>query len=227
MGNPELELPRRAASCASRLEAWCSLLSAIGARQVAEIGVYRGEFSRGVLQACPSIERYVMVDPWRHLPEWNKPANTDDARFEQIRSEAMQATEAFSHKRDVLQGTTTEVLSAIPDGSLDAVYIDGDHTLRGITIDLVQACRKVRDGGWIGGDDFSPTIWQHAPGFEPTFVFPFAVHFAEAMDMPIFALPFNQFLIRKAGGFAFEDLVGRYPDRSIGSQVARPASAGP
>jgi hypothetical protein len=38
-----------------------------------------------------------------------------------------------------LRGKTTEVIDKIPDASLDIVYIDGDHMLRGITIDLCQS----------------------------------------------------------------------------------------
>ena len=33
----------------------------------------------------------------------------------------------------MLRGTTTEVIDRVPDRSVDFAYIDGDHTLRGIT----------------------------------------------------------------------------------------------
>ena len=74
--------------------------------------------------------------------------------FEKFYRETMAKTEAWAGKRKVLRGTTTEVIDEIPDGALDFAYVDGDHTLRGITIDLVRVLGKVRQGGWIGGDDF-------------------------------------------------------------------------
>jgi hypothetical protein len=113
------------------------------------------------------------------------------------------------------------VIDQIPDGSLDFAYVDGDHTLRGITVDLISVYPKIRDGGWIGGDDFSPTIWQHSAEFEPTLVFPLAVHFAEAVGARIYGLPFKQFLIEKAPGPAHEfiDLTGRYGDLELGRQL--------
>jgi hypothetical protein len=37
---------------------------------------------------------------------------------------------------------------------------------------------KVRAGGWIGGNDFSPSIWQHSEAYESTLVCPFAIYFA-------------------------------------------------
>ena len=84
------------------------------------------------------IETYYMIDPWRNLADWNKPANTSDEQFEVFHREALERTGAHEAKRVVLRGTTAEVIDRIPDGSLDLAYVDGDHTLRGITIDLVR-----------------------------------------------------------------------------------------
>ena len=53
----------------SRHDLWVDLLRAMGAREVAEIGVYRGDFAARMLDGCPDIERYHMIDPWRHLEE--------------------------------------------------------------------------------------------------------------------------------------------------------------
>lgn len=215
-------LRRIAGAVPSRVQLWLAVLQQSGVRTMAEIGVFRGDFARSILQGSPAIERYYLVDPWRHLPDWNKPANTSGEAFDDIRAEALSAVVPFAGKCRELRGTTTEVIGRIPDGSLDAVYIDGDHTLRGVTIDLMCSLAKVRDGGWIGGDDFSPTIWQHPEGFEPTLVFPFAVHFAEAAGLPVYALPHGQFLIHKqpGSGFAFIDLTGRYGSTALLPQVA-------
>jgi hypothetical protein len=196
----------------TRLELWTTFLDRITARKVAEIGVYRGAFAARVLASCPAIEAYYMIDPWRHLGGWNKPANYQDATFQRFFEEAMDKTRGHERQRVVLRGRTTEVIDQIPDGSLDFAYIDGDHTLRGITVDLCRVYAKVCDGGWIGGDDFSRSMWQHGPNFEPTLVFPFAVYFAEATGLRIYGLPHAQFLIEKRPdeGFEFVDLTGKY-----------------
>jgi hypothetical protein len=215
----------------TRLELWASLLDRIGARTVAEIGVYRGAFAAHLLANCPSVDAYYMVDPWRHLDDWNKPANRDDAAFERIFEQAMDSTRAHEARRVVLRGRTTEVIDEIPDGSLDFAYVDGDHTLRGITVDLLRVYPKVRDGGFIGGDDFSRSIWQHGEQFEPTLVFPFAVHFAEAVGSRIYGLPYGQFLIEKRADLDFEfvDLTGKYSKLDLLSQLTsrRAPQAGP
>jgi hypothetical protein len=170
-----------------------------------------------------------MIDPWRHLGGWNKPANTSDAEFDGIYAEALEKTGPWQEKRTVLRGTTTEVIDELADGALDFLYVDGDHTLRGIAIDLVAAFDKVRPGGWIAGDDFCPSIWQHDRFYEPTLVSPFAVHFAEAKGLPIFALPHDQFLIEKriGGGFEFRDLTGAFGDLGLSHQLGAPRAAPP
>ena len=210
-------------AAANRLELWTRFAREAEARQVAEIGVYRGRFAARMLADCPAIETYYMVDPWRNLEDWNKPANTSDDEFERIFREAMERTGKHEDKRVVLRGTTTEVIDHVPDSSVDFAYIDGDHTLRGITIDLIRVFPKVRPGGWIGGDDFTPSIWQHGDEYEPTLVFPLAVHFAEAVGARIYGLPHKQFLIEKTadGDHAFTDLTGRYGDTGLRRQLAQ------
>lgn len=187
---------------------------------MAEIGVFRGDFSVEILDGCPSVTTYFMVDPWRHLEDWNKPANTDDVTFARYYLWVLARTSKWSDRVRILRGRTVDVIDQIADASLDLVYIDGDHTLRGITVDLIRTYPKIREGGWIGGDDFRPSIWQHARRFDPTLVFPFAVHFAEAVGAVVYALPHNQFLMSKsATGFRFIDLTGRYQKLSLLDQM--------
>lgn len=208
----------------SRTDLWTRLIQAFEIKNMAEIGVFRGDFAAQVLAHCPSIARYYMIDPWRNLEDWKKPANVDDQTFQNYLEEVERKTEFARDKRVILRGKTTEVIGEILDESLDLVYIDGDHTLKGITIDLLRSYSKVRQGGWIAGDDLTTTIWQHSLSYEPSMVFPFSVYFAEAVDMPMYALPFSQFLIEKREGatHSFTDLTGRYGDCSLRSQFNLP-----
>lgn len=225
-GVSEATLREWAAGSAKRLDLWVSLVNGVQARDVAEIGVYRAAFAARLLRDCPAISSYYMVDPWRHLDDWNKPANKGDDVFERFFQEAMEKTADYAEKRVVLRGRTSEVLDQVPDEGLDFAYVDGDHTLRGVTIDLVKLFPKVRYGGWIGGDDFCPSMWQHEEAYEPTLVFPFAVYFAEAVGGRIYGLPYNQFLLEKTkgGGYEFVDVTGRYGDVDLRSQLGREAS---
>ncbi|MBR0774556.1 class I SAM-dependent methyltransferase [Bradyrhizobium diazoefficiens] len=203
--------------CDSRFDLWIRLLALHQVRSMAEIGVWKGEFSASILRNCRHLERFYMIDPWANLPDWNKPFNVAPEMFEAIYQEMCEGTAFAAEKRVILRGRSSDVLKCIPDESLDFAYIDGDHTLKGITIDLIKVLPKIKQGGIIGGDDFTTTAWQHDVRFEPTLVFPYSVYFAEAMDLPIVALPHNQFLIKKdaAASFSFTDTTGEYGDTSL------------
>lgn len=201
----------------SRFELWRQVLNTTKAKTMLEIGVWKGDFAKDILEHCKAIERYYMIDPWATLPDWNKPFNVGTKVFEEIYKEAMNKVDFASEKIFVLRGRTKEVIEKIPDGSLDFAYIDGDHTLRGITIDLIKLFPKMKENGFIAGDDFTPNPWQHDTRFEPTLVCPFSIYFAEAMNVPIISLPFNQFLIQRKSksSFSFVDRTGRYGDISL------------
>lgn len=201
----------------SRIELWQRFLRAQRTRVMAEIGVWKGDFAANVLKTASHVETYYMIDPWENLPDWNKPFNVSPDAFDEVYREMDAKTTFAAHKRRILRGRTKEVVDEIPDESLDFAYIDGDHTLRGITIDLIRMWPKIRLGGFIGGDDFTATPWQHDVKFEPTMVCPFSVYFAEAMNMPITALEHGQFLIKKdeGAGFSFRDPTGLYGDLSL------------
>ena len=219
---PDLDL---AGLCkeSSRRALWTKVITEHQVETVAEVGVYRGVFAKRLLKNCPGITTYYLIDPWRHIENWDKPLNEDDGTFDGYFEQAMTRTAPWESKRIVLRGRTTEVIDAIPDGSLDLAYVDGDHTLHGISIDLIRTWQKVRSGGLLGGDDFTPTVWQHTKSFEPTLVFPYAVYFAEAMGAPIAALPDNQFLIHKVDtGFAFHDPTGDYGDLTLRKALGSP-----
>jgi hypothetical protein len=189
---------------------------------MAEVGVYRGDFAASVLDSCEGLTRYYMIDPWRHLNDWNKPANHDDSVLAEFLEETKAKTNFAVGKRVILRGKTTEVIDQIADGELDLAYIDGDHTLKGIAIDLIRLYPKLREGGLLGGDDFTRSIWEHKTSFEPTLVFPFAVYFAEAVCARIYALPHSQFCFQKtkSGQFAFVDLTGQYDEVALRGQFA-------
>lgn len=153
-----------------------------------------------------------MLDPWRKLDRWNKPFNKSDERSAEAYRMALENTQASTEKRMILRGTTLEMIDMKPDGSLDFCNIDGDHTLKGITTDLICVLKKVRQGGRIMRDDASHDPWQHDSSFEPTLVYPFCRYFAEAMRCPIFMPGHNRFLIEKndAKGHVCTDLTGTY-----------------
>jgi len=206
----------------SRTDLWVDFIYRTHVRKMVEIGVYRGDFAAALLERCAGITKYYMIDPWKHLDNWNKPANQDDTIFEGFFEETKTKTDFAAPRRVILRGKTSDVVDEITDGELDFAYIDGDHTLRGITIDLMRIYPKVKSGGFIGGDDFTTSVWEHKTSFEPTLVFPYAVYFAEAVGATIYSLPYSQFCLQKmeTAEFSFVDLVRKYGHVGLQRQFA-------
>ena len=219
-------LTRIAASSDSRVELWSQIVRQVQAKDFLELGVLRGRFAEAILRNCPGVTNYYMLDPWRCLDDWNKPSNHPlQSTFDEIHVEAMTRTEFAKERRIVLRGKTTEVIDEIRDEALDIAYIDGDHTLRGIAIDLIRTYPKVRPGGILGGDDYCASIWHNPENFEPTLVCPFAAYFAESQGAPIVILPYNQFAIIKppkhGAHFCVTDTTNSYGDRSLLPQITK------
>jgi hypothetical protein len=211
-------IQRAANGAPDRAALWGRVVGELRPQVVAEVGVWLGEFAEHLLRTCPDIRTYYLLDPWRQLADWNKPFNVSDDEFRAVMDEALARTAFAADRRQVLRGTTVEMAGQVPDQSLDFCYVDGDHTLRGVIVDLVRLYPKVRDGGILAGDDFVPSGWQHGPRFEPTLVFPTAVYFAEATGSVIYSLPHAQFAIiidRTRDAFAVRDLAGGYGDLTV------------
>jgi hypothetical protein len=216
-------IEKNAQSSASRLDFWSALIAELELDTIAEIGVWRGEFAEHVLLACPSVKSYYLVDPWRHLSKWDKPFNVSNEAFDKIYVEAISRLSFAKEKLKVLRCLTADAATVLPNQGLDLCYVDADHSLRGVTIDLIRLYPKVRNGGVLCGDDFTTLTWQHGNEFEPTLVFPFVVYFAEATGSNVYALPHNQFAIvvdRSKDDFRLVDLTGRYSDHSMRSVLA-------
>lgn len=151
MTSAEDLIARVAASTGScREDIWSQIVQWLEVKDVLELGVLRGAFAEQMLRRCGSIAHYYMLDPWRHLDDWNKPANADQSTFDGIYALAMARTDFARERRIVLRGRTTEMIDEISDESLDLAYIDGDHTLRGIAIDFIRTFPKISTRRHLG-----------------------------------------------------------------------------
>ena len=189
----------------NRKQMWLEILVNINHKNICEVGVWKGEFANTLLKNLPRIKKYTFIDPYKMLSDWNKPLNKSNKLFSEARKEAFKINSKFKKKIVEYRQTTKKASKHIKDNSQCFIYIDGDHTLKGITIDLNNMLKKLNKNGVIGGDDFTINIWQHGVNYDPTFVFPYAVYFAEANDLVIVSLPFKQFLMFKSKEFAFID----------------------
>lgn len=193
-----------------RRDFWPELLTHSTPREVAEVGVWKGEFAALLLHKVPSIERYLAIDPYQHLPNWNKPFNVSDHDFEKVLHDAKTRLEPYSPRVEFVRKSFAQAETEIRNQSLDFIYVDSDHTLRGIAIDLDVAGNKVKPGAVIGGDDLTKTVWPHGTRYSPSFVFPYVLYWAEIRSFPVITLPARQWLVIADAslGFSWSDFDG-------------------
>lgn len=118
-----------------------------------EIGVDLGLFSKHILEKT-KIEKYYCVDLW--MDDFGsdfKPGYYDkdgSKRFNQ----AYELLKPYGDRVVMMRMASVEASKKTEDNSLDFCYIDGDHSLFGVALDLLMWVPKVKVGGIIGLHDF-------------------------------------------------------------------------
>ena len=127
-----------------------------------EIGVWKGRFTRTVLTVLqPSI--LYLIDPYiaqQDAGTGEQSGHNTQADLNRIFAETLQKIKHVTPSNTqikFIRKKSTDADADIPDGSLDWMYIDGDHSYAGCSADLQLATKKVRRGGWIICDDYRPS----------------------------------------------------------------------
>lgn len=129
------------------------LFSDIGSAKGAEIGVWRGKWSARICADNPRLEM-LCVDLWATYQEYTDARNNADALADAY---AMAKQALAPYRATMIRKTSTDAAHDVPDGSLDFVYIDGNHTEPFVKMDLEAWAPKVRSGGIVSGHDY---LWR-------------------------------------------------------------------
>lgn len=125
---------------------------------IAELGVFKGDFSADILLYCPHVHQLDLVDAWGLCGKTIISGDQDGNNIEKHYADHLElhVRERFKNESRVTLNKclTKDYLSQLPDSSLDAVYIDADHSYEGCYNDLQLAFKKVRSGGYIAGHDY-------------------------------------------------------------------------
>jgi len=133
---------------------------------IAEIGVALGNFTRSALSRLKPAS-YLAIDSFKlHELEsfWGRPpsdyfgAQTHEKWFAQ-----KFATEIEAGLMRVLAGSSDDVLSALPDRSIDIALVDADHPYEAVKRDLSALASKIRPDGTIIIDDYILVEQLHSP----------------------------------------------------------------
>jgi len=121
----------------------------MGFKVGAEIGVYKGAFTE---KFCKAGLKIYAIDPWMAYQGAGR-TQQEQARQDFLYGHT-QRTLAPYKNCTIIRATSMEALKQFEDGSLDFVYIDGDHSFRHIAEDIAEWSIKIRSGGIVSGHDY-------------------------------------------------------------------------
>lgn len=155
------------------------LFAELGYTRGAEIGVERGHFAAHLCQVNPGLTLYA-VDPWTAYPTYRE--HVSQKQMDGFYAEAVQRL--APHDAHLVRAFSVEAACQFAPGSLDFVYIDGNHEFLHVTQDIALWSARVRSGGIVAGHDFTRRkgrnytnhvkdvvqAWAYAHGVRPWFV---------------------------------------------------------
>lgn len=122
----------------------------------AEVGVWEGNFSQRILEICEPKELH-LIDPWLYQPEFSNTGFGKKKNEDLMEEKYQMVVDKFKgdDRVKIHRGKSDEMLAGLPDGSLDWVYLDGNHNAPFIDHDLEMSLMKVKPNGIISGDDYA------------------------------------------------------------------------
>lgn len=131
-----------------------------------EVGVWKGDFAEQILRHAKPKKLY-LVDPWLyfHDPKYDQALygkragdqGTMDRIFQDVNSRFKRQVGIGTV--EILRRTSDEAAAQLPDGRLDWVYIDANHSYEYCRNDIRLYTDKIRIGGLLALDDYSTNGW--------------------------------------------------------------------
>ncbi len=116
---------------------------------VAEIGVFKGDFSESIFKITkPS--KYYLIDIWGSDRYNDKHLNTVKSKFKK---------ELKTGQVEIIRALSFDGIQTLPDAHLDWVYLDTDHSLGTTRKELALLLPKMKPGGVIAGHDYIQGNW--------------------------------------------------------------------
>jgi hypothetical protein len=122
---------------------------------IAEIGVFKGEFSKVILEKLNPKELH-LIDLFNgQMCSGDKDGN--NVVWTNLGDEYLKLQAIYKNNKSVFlhQGFSQNILSNFNDRYFDLIYIDGDHSYEGVKRDLEISFNKIKKGGYICGHDYS------------------------------------------------------------------------
>jgi hypothetical protein len=138
--------------------------------KVAEVGIGYGTHAKFILKNNLNIERLYLIDPMVEYPNdgfsrdvMNQEPVVPGNNFNEMYDLIKQELSPFEERYTWFRTPSVSILNdQIADGTLDAVFIDADHSHAAVRADLEFWWKKIRVGGQMLGDDYWIESVAHA-----------------------------------------------------------------
>lgn len=124
--------------------------NSLGYSKGVEVGVCDGRYSEILLQTIPDLELWG-VDPYTVIDKDSK--GRQQKHHDHNLQIARDRLTRYKNYRLLIMASL-EAAKIVPDGALDFVFIDANHTYEDVKKDIEAWYPKVRKGGILSGHDY-------------------------------------------------------------------------
>lgn len=123
----------------------------------AEIGVFMGENAFDMLTHITNIKMLYLIDPYHYSGEI--PKVLSEWVLDLAKRYTIYKLERFKDRIYIMYSSiNADEIKMLNEGQLlDFVYIDGDHSYKGVKRDIKEAKKIVKEDGIISGHDYEHT----------------------------------------------------------------------
>jgi lipopolysaccharide biosynthesis glycosyltransferase len=129
-----------------------------------EIGVFKGEFSKNILNNWGGT--LYMVDVWRPLGDEYEDDSNHKNHIDAYQ-ETMKNIKGYENKGIMVRATSEIAADMFQDESLDFIFIDANHAYDFVVEDISLWFPKLKKGGVFSGHDYINMDWYSDPNFAP------------------------------------------------------------
>jgi hypothetical protein len=128
-----------------------NILNEIDAKVGVEVGVFKGQFSKIVLDQWQG--KLYMIDPWRPLGDEYEDASNHKNHADAY-ERTMENIRGYEERAFMIRSLAEDVVDLFPDNSLDYIYIDANHAYEYVKQDIKLWYPKLKSGGLFAGHDY-------------------------------------------------------------------------
>eukprot|EP00401_Gymnodinium_catenatum_P039953 CAMPEP_0117469956 /NCGR_PEP_ID=MMETSP0784-20121206/6964_1 /TAXON_ID=39447 /ORGANISM="" /LENGTH=428 /DNA_ID=CAMNT_0005264023 /DNA_START=13 /DNA_END=1295 /DNA_ORIENTATION=+ len=129
--------------------------------RAAEVGVFQANTSRLLLERFPGLHM-LLVDPYHLHMDDPESEHQQLQEFyvssEEVFDKAVAWTQPYRERATFVMQGSAEAAAWVAPGSLDLVFIDGDHRYKSVVGDIFAWWPTLRVGGVLAGHDFALTF---------------------------------------------------------------------